>query len=178
MWMFEKVAKMLLWHDSGWPKKLKTECRRQFTLMPAVVSVPLWWECSTCLCWKICVTFQNPTLCGITYLCELWNLRRVLDIWLLSVHDVSTWWHKCWSRSSVMMLTHALCSTSSRCVQRHHAGSGSALAPPRACVMFCRERTSTRDTVETKMWNKSFIFVLLSIRIKYSRGFVKLQLTD
>ncbi len=45
------------------------------------------------------------------------------------------------------------------CVQRHHTGSGSALAPPRTCVMHCRERTSTRERVETKMWNKILIFV-------------------
>ncbi len=59
------------------------------------------------------------------------------------------------------------------CVQRHHAGSGSALAPPRACVMYCHERTSTRETVETKMWNKIVIFVFFAQK-KYSRGFVKL----
>ncbi len=47
---------------------------------------------------------------------------------------------------------------------------------PRACVMYCRERTSTRETVEMKMWNKSLF--LFSLRKKYSRGFIKLQLTD
>ncbi len=60
------------------------------------------------------------------------------------------------------------------CVQRHHTGSGSALAPPRTCVTHCRERTSTRERVETKMWNK--IFFLFSLRKKYFCGFVNLQL--
>ncbi len=41
------------------------------------------------------------------------------------------------------------------CVQRHHAGS-------RSCVMYCRERTSTRETVEMKMWNKIVIFVFFA----------------
>ncbi len=62
------------------------------------------------------------------------------------------------------------------CVQCHHAESESALAPPRTCIMYCRECTSTRETVETKMWNK--IVILFSLCKKYSRGFVKLQLTD
>ncbi len=61
-------------------------------------------------------------------------------------------------------------------VQRHHAGSGSALVPPHACVMYCRERTSTRKTVEMKMWNKCYFSFLCAF--VYSRGFVKLQLTD
>ncbi len=38
-------------------------------------------------------------------------------------------------------------------------GSGSGLVPPRACVMYCSECTSTRETVEMKMWNKIVIFV-------------------
>ncbi len=58
---------------------------------------------------------------------------------------------------------HAVCSASSRCVfsiitlcVQHHTGSGSALAPPHACIMYCREHTSTR---ETKMWNTIINFV-------------------
>ncbi len=67
-------------------------------------------------------------------------------------------------------------TSNKRHVQHHHAGSGSALVPPHACVMYCRERTSTRKTVETKMWNKCFFCFLCAF--VYSRGFVKLQLTD
>ncbi len=51
------------------------------------------------------------------------------------------------------------------CVQRHHAGSRSALTPPRACVMYCRECTSTRETVEKKMWNKIIIFVFFAQKV-------------
>ncbi len=58
---------------------------------------------------------------------------------------------------------HAVCSASSRCVfsiitlcVQHHTGSGSALVPPHACIMYCREHTSTR---ETKMWNTIINFV-------------------
>ncbi len=77
-----------------------------------------------------------------------------------TVHDASTWWRKRWSRSSVMTLNTRRDDVEHKaCVQRHHAGSGSALAPPRACVMYCRECMSTRETVEMKMWNKIFIFV-------------------
>ncbi len=50
------------------------------------------------------------------------------------------------------------------CVQCHHAGSGSMLAPPIACVMYCRERTSTRETVERKLWNK-IVFVLFAQKV-------------
>ncbi len=34
-----------------------------------------------------------------------------------------------------------------------------------ACVMYCCERTSTRETVETKMWNKIFIFVFFAQKV-------------
>ncbi len=36
------------------------------------------------------------------------------------------------------------------------------VAPPHACVMYC---TSTRETVETKMWNKIFIFVFFAQKV-------------
>ncbi len=36
---------------------------------------------------------------------------------------------------------------------------------PHACIMYCRERTSTRETVETKMWNKIFIFVFFAQKV-------------
>ncbi len=38
-------------------------------------------------------------------------------------------------------------------------------APPRACVMYCHERTSTRETVERKMWNKIVIFVFFAQKV-------------
>ncbi len=47
----------------------------------------------------------------------------------------------------------------------HHAGSGSALAPPRACVMYYREHMSTRATGEMKLWNTIFIFVFFAQKL-------------
>ncbi len=53
--------------------------------------------------------------------------------------DASMWRRKRWSRSSVMTLNACLVfNVITACVQRHHAGSGSGPAPPRACVMYCR----------------------------------------
>ncbi len=68
---------------------------------------------------------------------------------------------------------HGLCSMSSRRVfnvitprvQCHHAGSGSALAPPLTCVMCCRELTSTRATVGMKIWNTIIIFICFAQKL-------------
>ncbi len=47
----------------------------------------------------------------------------------------------------------------------HHAVSGSALAPPRACVMYYRQRMCTRATGGMKLWNKIFILVFFAEKL-------------
>ncbi len=78
-----------------------------------------------------------------------------------TVHDASAWWRQPWFWSRWRD------DVEHTAWWRHHAGSGSesVLAPPRACVMYCRERTSTRETVETKMWNKIVIFVFFEQKL-------------
>ncbi len=53
------------------------------------------------------------------------------------------------------------------CVQRNHSvcSTSSCWIWISACVMYCRERASTRETVEMKMWNKIFIFVFFAQKV-------------
>ncbi len=63
----------------------------------------------------------------------------------------SEWWRKCWSRSSVMMLNTRRDDVEPKSCVQHH----------RACIMYCRERTSRRETV----WNKNIIFVFFEQKV-------------
>ncbi len=79
------------------------------------------------------------------------------------------WWCKRWSRSGWWRPDDV---EHKACVQRHHAGSGSALAPPRACVMYWTHVHKRNSRDETGI-QSLFLFSLCK---NYSRGFVKLQL--